>query len=171
MANWKRLILFVLLNIFISAITVIVVLMVWEKTHPPTQVPTPIVLAPAGETQSNNGEPTLAIAGSNITVDGKLTIDGVFGVGKHEMEYILIRNDSQASLNLQSWQISTPQGNVYNFPALILNQDGAVKLYSKTGTDSVIELFWNAADALWSSGDQVDLIDPSGNLHVSYQIP
>lgn len=171
MANWKRLILFTLINIIISATTVFVVLTIWQQTHPPAQVPTPIVMEPVEEVlPSDKDTPTAADEGL-LTAGGELTIDGVFGVGNHAMEYILIRNDSQASLNLQGWQISTPQGIVYNFPSLTLNQGGAVKLYSKTGNNSVIELFWNSAEAIWSPGDQVDLIDPFGNLHISYQIP
>ena len=170
MANWKRLILFVLLNIVISAITVFIVLVVWQQTHPTAQVPTPIIFEPAGEPQLSNQEPTLTPEEVKITADGMLTLDGVFGVGAYNMEYILIRNNSEASLNLLGWQVSTPQGNIYDFPALTLNQGGAVKLFSKSGSNSVIELFWNADDALWSPGDQVNLIDPSGNLHVSYQI-
>jgi len=52
-----------------------------------------------------------------------------------------------------------------------LNHDGAVRLYSKSGTDSVIELYWGAQKALWSSGDELLLLDPAGVTYSTYQIP
>jgi LysM repeat protein len=48
MQGWKRLIYYILINIVVSAATVLVVLNVWERTHPPlTEVITPTALAAA----------------------------------------------------------------------------------------------------------------------------
>ena len=92
-------------------------------------------------------------------------------MGDLSLEYILIRNNGEEAVNLAGWQLVGQEGEVYTFPNLRLNRDGAVRLYSKSGTDSVIELYWGAEKALWSSGDELSLKDPAGIIYSTYQVP
>jgi micrococcal nuclease len=106
-----------------------------------------------------------------VPSDGILNIEGVFGAGDLNVEYILIRNQSNASVNLSGWSVSSSDGKTYNFPQLTLNTNGAVRLYSKHGTNTVIELYWNSDQSLWASGSQILLLDQSGQQQANWQVP
>lgn len=172
MKRWIRFFLYLLLNIVVSALTVVGVLWLWEKYYPSpcdvTKVSTPL-------SQVNKNEP-IAIQAEELSPTqnyelAKLSINGVFGIGQYEIEHVFIINQGESSINLENWSISSKTNGVYTFPALILNKDGAVNINSRIGNDTVIELFWGSSQAIWASGDIVTLTDPNGNVHTTYQIP
>jgi len=161
---------YILLNIFVSALTVTLVLFIWERTHSHNQVPeisTAVSVSPAAT--------SLPTAVPNQTpstnAELKLSLEAVVGVGDLSLEYILIRNNGEEAVNLAGWQVVGPEGEAYIFPNLRLNRDGVVRLYSKSGIDSVIELYWGAGKSLWSSGEQINLKDPAGTIYSTYQVP
>ena len=161
---------YILLNILVSALTVSLVLFIWERTHTstlPTAQPTALRTSPeaSSATAINPEQPP------SLSAELKLSLEAVVGVGDLSLEYILIRNNGEEAVNLAGWQLVGQEGEVYTFPNLRLNRDGAVRLYSKSGTDSVIELYWGAEKALWSSGDELSLKDPAGIIYSTYQVP
>ena len=171
MTFWKKTLPFILLNIVVSAATMLLVLWLYQKQVPllgakPTF--TPAVTLASAPSQSEPGEP---IDETPSLADGLLTIEGVFGAGDLNVEYILIRNLSNSSVNLSGWSVSSTSGETYNLPQLTLNTNGAVRLYSRHGTNTVIELYWNSDQSLWTSGDQVFLLDQSGKKQASWQVP
>jgi hypothetical protein len=171
MTFWKKTFPFLLLNIVVSAATMLLVLWLWQEQAPlpgakPTFTPT-VTLAHAVP-QSDPGEP---IETTPLPADGDLSIEGVFGAGDLNVEYILIRNQSNSSVNLSGWSVSSSDGKTYSLPQLTLNTNGAVRLYSKLGTNTVIELYWNSDQSLWTSGSQIFLLDPSGQQQASWQVP
>ncbi len=171
MAFWKKTFPFLLLNIVVSAATMVLVLWLWQKQAPlPGAKPTftPAVTLASQLQQSDPGKPADATPPPS---DGVLSIEGVFGAGDLNVEYILIRNQSDSSVNLSGWSVSSSSGETYNLPQLTLNTNGAVRLYSKYGTNTVIELYWNSDQSLWASGDEVFLLDQSGQQQASWQVP
>ena len=53
----------------------------------------------------------------------------------------------------------------YTFPSqpeLTLYKDGAVQVYTRAGTDTVTEVYWNRAEAAWRSGELIRLVDAQG---------
>ena len=161
---------YILLNILVSALTVSLVLFIWDRTHTailPTAQPTALRTSPeANSATAINPEQT-----PSLRAELKLSLEAVVGVGDLNLEYILIRNNGEEAVNLAGWQLIGPDGEAYTFPNLRLNQEGAVRLYSKSGTDTVIELYWGAEKALWSSGDELSLKDPAGIIYSTYQVP
>ena len=161
---------YLLLNILVSAGTVVLVLFLWQKVFGGS--------LPVFSGLNRTRQPAQAAQQSQPPADtlstpknAELSIEAVVGVGKWDLEYILIRNQSDTAVELKDWQISGAGGKRYTFPALKLNKNGAVRLYTRSGTDSVIELFWNAPGALWKSGDEVVLFKPDGSAHSTYLIP
>jgi hypothetical protein len=171
MSFWKKTFPFLLLNIVVSAAAMLLVLWLWEKQAPipgaKTTFTPAVTLANAPLQATPNTESDTTKAAS----DGILNIEGVFGAGDLNVEYILIRNQSDASVNLSGWSVSSSDENTYNFPQLTLNTNGAVRLYSKHGTNTVIELYWNSDQSLWASGSQIFLLDQSGQQQASWQVP
>lgn len=171
MKFWKNYLPFLLLNVLVSAATILAVLWFWQ--HRATS-PRPLATLPPAATPTLQAQKTQEM---NVTgepkpdSEGLLNIEGVFGAGDLNVEYILIRNQSDASINLNGWSISSDSGKSLELPKLILNKNGAVRLYSKHGTNSVIELYWNSDLALWKSGDEIFLIDASGQKQASWQVP
>ncbi|MDD2522815.1 MAG: lamin tail domain-containing protein [Anaerolineaceae bacterium] len=171
MTFWKKTFPFLLLNIVVSAATMLLVLWLWQRGTPiltakPTLTPAiTLASAPSQANQEVSAETDAPLS------DGLLSIEGVFGAGDLNVEYILIRNQSDSSVNLNGWSLSSSSGETYSLPQLTLNKNGAVRLYSKHGTNSVIELYWNSDQALWTSGSQIKLLDQSGQQHASWLVP
>lgn len=171
MKFWKNYFPFLLLNVIVSAATILAVLWFWQHRTP---TPKPLATLPPAVTQAAPDQPIQTMKpsdNSNIEVEGLLNIEGVFGAGDLNVEYILIRNQSDESVNLNGWSISSDGGKSLDLPNLILNKNGAVRLYSKHGTNNVIELYWNSDQALWKSGDEIFLINASGQKQASWQVP
>ena len=172
MKRWLKFFLYLIINIVVSALTVVGVLWLWEKYFPS---PCDITNVPIPSVQVNKDEQG-SIQAVEVTQppnydQAKIAINGVFGIGQYELERIFIINQAESSVNLENWSISGNQNDVYTFPGLILNQEGAANINSRIGNDTVIELFWGSSQAIWESGDTVTLIDPNGNVHATYQIP
>ena len=100
-----------------------------------------------------------------------LLIGGVFGAGDLQTEYVLIKNQGKAIANLLNWSLQGKRGQNYSFPDLRLAQNGTVKLFSKTGTDTVLELFMKSDVSLWQQGDILTLKDANGKVQTNFQVP
>lgn len=171
-----KLMLYIFLNILISAGTILLVMWGWEKTHPLPPISTPVsvdsqVNKIGGQSSEIRAEsdkiPTTVLSEDEI----RLSIVGAFSVGMEHMEYVLIKNESKTGINLLGWQIEDPRGTQYTFPTLTLNADGSVKVFSGSRTNSVIELYWGIPAPIWHSGDTVTLLDNFGIERAIYQIP
>jgi LysM repeat protein len=105
---------------------------------------------------------------------GVVVIDSVIGPGDLETEKVLLRHRGEGEFSLVGWQLSSQGGDTYKFPQvpeLILFKDGAVYVNTKSGADSVVDLFWGLNEPVWGSGDKVTLRDPQGIARDSYTIP
>jgi hypothetical protein len=161
MTNKKALVYYILLNILISALTTLSVLWIWDRVQlSPVKNPHPASMVLPTETA-----PVPAI---DQTV---IKIDNVFGLADLENEVVVLKRLGEGDLWLTGWQMKDTHGHIYTFPQLLLNKDGAVQVYTRTGTDTAITLYWGLPQAVWNSGDTVFLYDPQGNLRANYQIP
>ena len=105
---------------------------------------------------------------------GVVVIDSVIGQGDLETEKVLLKHRGEGEFSLVGWQLSSKDGNTYEFPQvpeLVLYKNGAVYVNTKTGADTVIDLFWGLDEAVWKSGGTVTLRDPQGIARDSYKIP
>ena len=126
-----------------------------------------VATVPAPETTTTSGDsPTQA-----TSLELNLLIGGVFGAGDLQTEYVLIKNQGKATANLLNWSLQGKRGQNYSFPDLRLAQNGTVKLFSKTGTDTVLELFMKSDVSLWQRGDILTLKDANGKVQTNFQVP
>ena len=112
-------------------------------------------------------EPSLAFVREDIQV----IIRTIVGAGNLDVEYVEIFNQSEGPVDLSGWQLKDENENTFTFPTLILNSEGSIKVLSKQGTNTVIELYWQADSPIWQSGELANLTDAGGTSIATYSIP
>ena len=162
----KRLWPFLLLNVVVSATTVLVVLLIWSAAHSLPRagdaagIPTTIASIPTMP------QSTLPALGEQL-----FKIEAVFGAGDLQNEHIHFVYLGSSPLNLQNWQIQDEHQYSYSFPAFVIYKNGAFDVYTKSGFNSTIELYMAQTSAIWQSGETIKLLDSAGNIRLTYQIP
>lgn len=109
-----------------------------------------------------------------IRASGGVTIDSVIGAGDLDSERVLLKQHGEGELSLVGWRLEDSDGNIFvfpQFPQLILYKGGAVNVYSKAGSNTVVDLYWGLSTPVWESGDTVTLKDPQGNERATYTVP
>lgn len=146
----RKLIYYLLLNAFVSACVTLTILYVYDSQY---------------RSPASNEQPITAQSGATFE------IAAIIGAGMLDNEMILIRNTGQSSADLQGWQISDEDGNLYTFKVLNLPASAAVQLHTSAGKDTVIDLYWGLSAPLWRPGKIATLLDPLGNVRSVYQVP
>jgi len=160
----RRLFPYLILNIIVSAATILTILWLWDRSRIidlPVLTPLPVASSPTPE-----DTPTLPPLNRPV-----ILIKNVFGTGDLQNEVVLLNRQGEGELELTGWQLKDGNGHAFTFPKLVLNQDGAVQVFTRAGADSVIELHWGLDQSVWKSGMTVSLLDPLGNLRASFHIP
>ncbi len=249
MQPWKRVVIFLLINVFVSATVTLSVLWIWDVTHPAASsgnagvlpsgavAPLPseaITLPPAapvtpailmdeyivrpGDTLGQiadkykvsvetllkaNGlkDPNAISVGMAIYIpitpeapplsvpEGTATplgatptlapgaqppgavINSVIGIGDLATERVFITRVGSGILLLKDWRLTDEDGNVFIFPELALYEDGAINVWTTTGTVTPVDLYWGLASPLWRSGETATLLNERGEVVSTYTIP
>jgi hypothetical protein len=165
--SFRRSLPFVLLNILISAATMLIVLAIWDATH---RIPPP-------SNPGNNGTPVAGL--SNCTSSQPATGTSVFsfvnviGVGDLQKEEVDLEYTGAGPYCMSGWQLSDQAGERFTFPKYFQFYSGGVviKIYSRAGTNTPLELFWGLQSSIWRSGSTVELLDSQGKEQASFKIP
>ncbi len=176
MSQWKRTLLFLILNILVSVGATLTVLWFWERAHPAPVLPIqaanttphpddPVVSAPS-ETPAQGGATPASPAPGEL-----ITIEKVVGFGNLADEYVLLKRKGEGELNLKDWRLQDSQGDAYIFPEITLFANGAVQVHSSAGANTVVDLYWGNDNAVWKEGEIVTLMDNLGNVQATYRIP
>ena len=165
MRFWKKWLPFLLVNILISAATTVVVLILWTRANPSQQLT--IQLPPDMDMPSTQAIPQPTLPSLNESV---IAITNVFGAGNIDSEYIVLERVGQGDLDLSGWYLIDEKGNKFVFPTFDLMQ-GELEIHSRSGVDSANKLYWNASEAMWSSGEIARVLDPQGQERSAFTIP
>lgn len=81
-----------------------------------------------------------------------------------EDEYVVLRNDADAAVDMTGWRLQDAAGHTYRFPAgFTLDAGATVTVYSGDGTDAPDALYWGAGAPVWNNdGDTVYLFAADG---------
>lgn len=167
----KKLLFYIVLNVVVSAVTILGVLYIWEKTQLKD-----VLL----DTDSQTSETEVVDPGGEGNEELLIEIGEVGGIGNLATEYVrLERPDSSPddTVSLQGWHLVDEDNNDFvileqsGLPSLDLHGQGAVNIYSREGASTPIELYLGLDSPLWEPGETVSLVDPEGNVHDTYQIP
>jgi hypothetical protein len=162
----KKLWPYLLLNVIVSAVTVTLVLIIWNASHP--------CLNPGSATAANgtglvgNSQPTASLP---PLAEKLFEVQSVIGSGDLQNEHVHLLYLGSNQLNMLGWTIFAGKKEVYTFPAFVLFKGGALDLYTRAGANSAIELYLNSKDAVWASGVKLTLRDPQGNTRLEYLVP
>lgn len=159
----RRLVLYLLLNVFVSACVTGAILFWYHRNFrstPPASIPPASV--------SNNPSAPQAF---NLQADIPVEIVSIVGAGTLSAEWVIVRNAGAESLSLAGWRLQDADNNVFTFPNLTLNSGGAVQIHTIAGTNTVIDLYWGLANPIWDSGEEAQLLDPAGNVRAVYVVP
>jgi hypothetical protein len=161
----RRLLYYLLLNVFISACVTSAILFWYDRNYrsvslSAVQPAAPLVNQPVA------AQPTL-----NPEVDIPVEIVSVIGAGTLNAEWVVVSYKGEEQINLARWELRDGDRNVFVFPQLILHKNGAVQVHTASGTNTVIDLYWGENDPVWQSGEEAQLYDPSGNMRAKYKVP
>ena len=177
MKQSKRIVLFLLLNVIVSACTILAVLWIWDPGNRPAFVkpadPTPVIIPGA-----NMLDPSItAVPATPMPTEvkefpkGLITIENVIGSGSVASEVVILKRKGSGEVKLTNWKLQDENGNTYTFPDLTLYEDGGVFIHTMAGVNTVIDLFWNKSEPVWQQGETVTLIDSLGSIQATYTIP
>lgn len=161
----RKLLLYLLLNVFISACVTGAILFWYDRNYRSVSQSTVRSIASGNIEQSSS----TVVFDPNVKIPIEIT--SIVGAGMSDAELVTIRNQGDQELNLSGWQLKDSDRNVFVFPNLTLNTEGAVRVHTGLGTDNVIDLYWNMSDPIWESGEEATLYDPGGNERAIYKVP
>ncbi len=161
--NRRKLVYYLLLNVFVSACVTGAILFWYDRNLRATYAPAAPALTP--------GNPISLTETLSPSDEIPVQIVSVVGAGTLNTELVSIRYRGEGQLNLAGWQLKDEDGNAFTFPQLILFANGAVQVHTAAGSDTVIDLYWGAPEAVWRSGENARLYDAQGNLRAVYRVP
>lgn len=142
----RKLILYLLLNVVVSALVVGTILYLYDRN---------------GRSDCTSG----------VGADSSVTINGVPGVGIVKSEMVVLQNTGDQTVMLTGWTLRNSSGLSFEFPQLTLYPGGTVQVHTSMGDDSISDLYWNQTEPLWEQGDLVVLYDTQGLARAFYRIP
>ncbi|WP_238392108.1 DUF4350 domain-containing protein [Halorussus amylolyticus] len=118
---------------------------------------------PLFDAYTSDTGPDYSVSITEIQEDGETTTD----------EYVEIRNDDTASLDMTGWTLEDEAGNAYEFPEdFSLDAGATVRVHTGDGTDSDTDLYWGRGSPVWNNdGDTATLYDDSGTLAAERTYP
>lgn len=161
----QRLLLYLLLNVFISACVTGAILFWYDRNY------RSVSLSPVQPAIASSNQEVVSASTLDPQTDIPVEIVSVIGAGTLNAEWVVVSYKGDDQINLARWELRDDDGNVFVFPQLVLHTNGAVQVHTDSGTNTVIDLYWSASDPVWESGEEAQLFDPSGNLRAVYQVP
>ena len=161
----RRLLLYLLLNVFVSACVTGAMLFWYDRNYRATLGPVPQAAVPAPE------ENDIPLETLSPDADIPVEIVSVVGAGTLNAEAVVVRYNGEGELGLANWQLKDDNGNSFTFPRLTLYTDGAVQVHTAPGSDTVVDLYMGLREPIWESGEVASLYDPQDNLRAIYRVP
>jgi LysM repeat protein len=144
-----------------NALSVGQVIYVPQTPVAPSETPTP-ERTPTPQATGSPGSPTQA---------PRIKINSVIGPGDLSAEHVFLTNQGDGVLSLAGWRLEDKNGNRFEFPQIELYKGGGVNVWTTTGSNSVVDLYWGMQSPVWDSGETVTLKDAQGKVQDSYKVP
>jgi hypothetical protein len=155
MKSRRRLVYYLLINIFVSALVAGSVIFYYDRSHRVECIP-PL--------------PDSATVSPGIG-DVNVNIVGVMGAGTLPDEQMIIQNNGTEELVLTGWYLTDNTGITYTFPQLTLYPGVKVQVHTTAGKDTPTDLFWGRSSPVWTSGELAALYDTHGIARAFYRVP
>ena len=87
-------------------------------------------------------------------------------------EYVVIKNTGLFNVNMSGWSLFDSAGNTFIFRGYLLRKGAATKIWTKPGTNTPANLFWNRRKTVWNdTGDTAYLKDDRDIIVHTYSYP
>jgi hypothetical protein len=159
----RRLLYYLLLNVFVSACVTSAILYWYDRNY--RAVTLPQVAVPSAVSNSTGAPPVATVQ------KGEVKIVSVIGAGTLSAEAVVVKYIGEGQLDLTGWHLQDTHGVSYTFPPFKLFKNGAVQVHTQSGTNTAIDLYWGERQAVWQSGEAVLLTNPQGEAQDSYPVP
>jgi hypothetical protein len=179
MNQTKRLMIYLLVNVIVSACTILSILRLWDRPDKPLQgllsgqqvtvIPTIQPVSISTSSSDSTILPTETAKPAQYPT-GTISIKNIIGAGSAASEVVIIQREGEGELPMANWKLEDSNGNVFVFPDLTL-YNGAINIRTAAGLNTVIDLYWNKSESVWQIGETATLIDPLGNIQATYKIP
>jgi hypothetical protein len=153
MKTRRRLVSYILLNIFISAAVTGSLLFFYDRTY-----------------SRQDCCPTLPVA-TPFPGEIKAEIVSIVGTGIAASEIVTVKNNGADPLVLTGWYLKDSQGSTYTFPQLTLFPGASLKIHTLSGEDTASDLYWGRSSPAWESGELAGLYDPQNIARAFCRIP
>ena len=156
-----------------------------ELDLPPSATPTPTAsdtpdpdsitpTSEAEETEEPEFTPTITpsptITLAPTAANAQIEIVEVEGMGDITAEGIRLRNTGN-TINVTGWTLTDADGNEFSFPEQLLFSNAEVTIYTRSGTNTPVALFWGLDEPVWEEGDVLTLIDSTDQIQATIRIP
>ncbi len=109
----------------------------------------------------------IPLPGPVLVTPGAPPVVGILAdpAGTPSDEFVVIANGALYQ-EMTDWTLTNALGDIYVFPAYGMEADGYVRIWTGSGTDAGVELFWGRdGEDLWDAlGDTATLRDAGGNI-------
>jgi hypothetical protein len=105
-----------------------------------------------------------------VVIEG-VEIAAVDGGGDLDAESVLVVNDSDSAFSLQGWQLAREGGPAYTFGNVPLFPGGSVRVHTRAGSNTSVDVYWGQSEAVWQSGTVARLISAQGAVVHSLTAP
>lgn len=130
-----------------------------EPTEPPTETPTP------------TPSPTATLALAPTSVNAQVEIVEFLSVGDITAEGVRIINNGSA-VDITGWTLADAEGNTYTFPEQRLFTGSSITIYTRSGEDTPVVLFWGRNTAVWGDDNEVaTLTNANDQVQSSVRVP
>ncbi|MEP7286916.1 MAG: lamin tail domain-containing protein [Chloroflexota bacterium] len=127
----------------------------------PTITPTKLILPTL--------PPTSTIAPTAAAT--QIEIAKVISAGDITSEGVEIHNTSGALIQMKDWTLTDANGLKFTFPDYRMFPGGQVTIYTKSGTNTPVVLYWGQSQALWTAPNQsITISDSKGEVQATYNI-
>lgn len=122
---------------------------------------------PAGQLLFIPGTPPATL------VQGRqVRIVDVLAPGLWEQERVRLVNLDPRPVFLQGWTLEDLEGQrVFRFPPVWLYAQGSLFVWTRSGTNTAVDLYWGQSQAMWRPGDWLLLRDDRGEEVDRFEIP
>lgn len=140
-------------------------------TSTSTSTPTATATVTSHPSETATQGPTATATNTPLTQEPQVIISTVIGVGVLANERVVLQRTGDGELSLAGWRLEDGLGNTYDFPQLTLYKGGTINLNTRSGENSVLDLFWGKTTPVWKVNKTVLLYDARNELRASYTIP
>lgn len=134
------------------------------------QIGQELLIPVAGCELSANATATAVVAFANRPALSPLQILEIIDAGNVASEGVQIRNSGSSVLDISGWTLTDGIEHIFVFPQMRLFPRAQITVFTRTGTNTPITMFWNLSSAVWLPGTVATISDTNGTLITQYQV-